>query len=192
MKKIFLCRVSKVRDRQFWKSREAAPRTEIDDFNTARADRSVEIRVLLIDNRQMSQQRMTACGRKEMIISEIDADEPDAARTHVNCEAQSDVGRILRVVKDVRIREIGAAVCAQVESDDILVRETEIELREEIIGFGVFNESEAVAGKLITRVNDDEIFWMELAANVVDADRNESVGLSQFIQRLPTTTHDDG
>ena len=134
---------------------------------------------------------MAAGLREEMIVSEIDADESDAARTHVNREAESDVGRVLRVVKDVWIGEIGAAVCAEVERDDILARESEIELREEIIGFGVRNEREAVIAKLIARIHDDEIVWLKLSADVVNADRNESLRLSQFIQRLPTTTHDD-
>ena len=79
---------------------------------------------------------------------------------------------------------------AKVESDYVIPREAEIKLREKIIGFRVLDECEAVAAELIARVDDDEIVGLKLAANIVDADRDELLGLGQFIQRLPTTTHD--
>src|SRR5215217_4324702 len=135
---------------------------------------------------------MPAGGREEMIVSEIDADESYASCAHVNREAQSHVWRVLRVMQDVRIRKIGAAVRAEVEIYDILASEPEIELGKEIVCSGICDVAEPVNGKLIARINHDQIVRMKPSPYVVYADRDELFRLNEIVKRLPTATHDDG
>ena len=109
----------------------------------------------------------------------------------MNCQAESDVRRVLRVMKDGRIREIGAFVGAEVKSDDIIASESEIELRKYVIRPRTFDVAEAITGELIPRINHDEIVRLKSTAHIVDADGDKSMRFRQFVQRLATATHDD-
>src|SRR5215510_15877456 len=135
---------------------------------------------------------MPARLREEVMICKIHTDQPDATCSHVHRQAQRDVRRVLCVMKNVRLREVGASVRAEAELDDIFPSQTEIIWTEEIKGLRAFDIVKAVAGKLIARINDDQVMRVESTADIIDADGDESLGFRQLIKRLSATAYNDG
>jgi hypothetical protein len=125
------------------------------------------------------------------MVGEVDADDADAPRPHVCGEAERDVGRVLRVVERVAVREVRPAVGAEAEPDHAAAREPEVELREDVLGARAFDEAEAVARELVARVDDDEVARREAPPDVVDADGHEPLGRGQPVQRLAAAADDD-
>src|SRR6185369_870942 len=105
---------------------------------------------------------------------EVNADQADAFGAHVGRETESDVRRVLSVVENIWIGEIRTTMHAQVESDHVLARQAEIELREDVRSLGALDVVEAVTRKLVTRIHYDQVIGIEATTNVVDSDRDES------------------
>ena len=127
-----------------------------------------------------------------MIVSEIDSQQPNPTRAHVNRQAQRNVRRVLRVVQHVGIREIRAALLSQRESDDVVFPETKVELRKDEFRLRAFHITKAIAGKLVGRIHYHEIVGLKLPPNIVNADGDELLGMLELIQRLSTSTNKYG
>lgn len=111
------------------------------------------------------------------MISEIYSNQADPARSHVNRQTQCDVRRILRVMKYVWIRELYPALLPQREPDNVLFREAEIELSENELRLRVLHITKAIARKLFSRIDHDEIIGLKLSTDVVYSDRDEALGM---------------
>ena len=127
-----------------------------------------------------------------MVLCEIHANEADVPRSHVDSQAEGDVWRVLRVMQHVRIRKVRPALHAQLKLDDIGMWYAEIKLREEIFRLGGFDVMETITGKLLARIDHDEIVGLEASPDIVDADGNELLGVRKLIERLPASADDDG
>ncbi len=69
--------------------------------------------------------------------------------------------------------------------------DAQIELREEIARARPFDVGESVGGKLLPRIQDDEIGRIETAADIVDADRDETSGIVEAIERFAAAADQD-
>src|SRR5262245_57544193 len=95
---------------------------------------------------------------KEMMIGEVDAEEPDAASSHVHREAQCHIRRVPGVRQRFRIVQIHTAVSSELESNDWRFRtDAVLELREQGLCACLFHVLEAIATELGLGVEDDKI-----------------------------------
>lgn len=133
---------------------------------------------------------MYAGSTKEMIVGEIDAEQTDAPRAHVNRETERYVRRVLRVVQHVRIGEVRAALRTKREFDDVTIRQSELELCEDKLRLRSLDIAKPIAGKLVAWIHHHEIVRLKLPPDVVHANRDEPLGMLELIQRMATPAND--
>src|SRR5271166_5285552 len=107
---------------------------------------------------------MRAGGSEEVAVGEVDADQADIRRAHVDREAQGDVGRDDAVVQHIGVGEVGAVFRAEYEAVDVGAR---------------------------WRIDDDEVVGLEQAPDIVDADGRETLWTLQGIQRRTAAADHD-
>src|SRR4051812_17015718 len=120
---------------------------------------------------------------EEVVVGKVDADQADAPRAHPGREADGDVGRVLRVVQNLPAAVVGTSVPAELEAHHRRTPPPEIELGEKRLRVRLLDVAEAVGAELGARVDDDQISWVEEAADVVDSDRNEALRVGELAQR---------
>lgn len=160
--------------------REPADRAQVEDPYAAGESGAAQPAELLVDRDDVRRPFMRAGGSEEVAVGEVDADQADMRRAHVDREAQGDVGRDDAVVQHIGVREVGAVFRAECEADDVGVRHVEVgELREQVSGPRRPHEVEAVAFELRWRIDDDEVVGLKQAPDIVDADRDEAIDVLQ-------------
>ena len=125
---------------------------------------------------------MPASLGEEVIVGEVDPDQADALGAHAGGQADRDVGRVLRVVQRIADGRSGAGIVTELERDDWRANVAEVELREQRLSLRVFDVAKAIALELAARVDNDEVGWVEQAADVVDADSDVALRVGQFMK----------
>src|SRR4029077_10400249 len=126
---------------------------------------------------------MASRPREEMVGGEVHPDQADARGSQVQREGQGHVGGVAGVRQSVRLREVGAAPSSQLEADDMGMADAELELGEQGLRPALLHVAEAIALELAAGVEHHEVGRIEKAADVVDSDGKEALGLAQLVER---------
>src|ERR1700752_3807495 len=80
--------------RHSWQGGQPALLAEIKDLRSQAPTVLGEAGILGLHPCQICAKWMPPCGREEMMVGEIDADDTDASGSHVHGESDGDIGRI--------------------------------------------------------------------------------------------------
>jgi hypothetical protein len=173
-----------LRPRDLWEGREPAGRTEVYDLHALTPGKLSHLPILSVNFSEVAGEPVPAGPRKEVVICEVHADQPNPCGAHVDRQLQRDKGGVPRVMEPVGIfARIRSAAIAESKPDNVGMPHAKFKLSEQSAGAASLHIPKPVPGKLALGVEYHQIRRVEQATDVIDADGDEPLGVFELAER---------